>query len=175
MGKGALALSTESSWVVGTLALCPPYRPDSIFKKLETRPHTPAARFRPGCASNRVPPRIRGRRKHRAQRAPAASRAMVENTRVSHHRHTDTTRRFLRDGLRLMARSPRGTGLLSPRRFAGTGPAKLDTSVGVSGPHAFAVRSPRRTPGDAKASIASCTQRPWRLRVRPSGRTGRAN
>src|ERR1700750_306983 len=41
--------------------------------------------------------------------------------------------------LRLIARSPRGTGLDSPRRPA-TRLAGLDPSIGGSGPHAFAVR-----------------------------------
>ena len=39
---------------------------------------------------------------------------------------------------RLIARSPRGAGLDSPRHLPITG--KLDSSVGESGPHAFAVR-----------------------------------
>ncbi|HKV54531.1 MAG TPA: hypothetical protein VJN94_07785, partial [Candidatus Binataceae bacterium] len=45
----------------------------------------------------------------------------------------------LRNGLRLMARSPRGTGLVSPRRLQAFARG-LDTSVGASGRHAFAVR-----------------------------------
>jgi hypothetical protein len=40
--------------------------------------------------------------------------------------------------VRLIARSSRGAGLDSPRRLPITG--KLDSSVGESGPHAFAVR-----------------------------------
>src|SRR5690348_17893363 len=60
-----------------------------------------------------------------------------------------TIRHSLRDGFRLMARSPRGAGLDSPRHFTRrVGPvradianlAKLDLSVGRPGPHAFAVR-----------------------------------
>ena len=39
-------------------------------------------------------------------------------TRVSHYRYAVTIRHSLRDGLRLMARSPRGAGLDSPRRSA---------------------------------------------------------
>src|SRR5215813_2995570 len=57
----------------------------------------------------------------------------------SHHRQGRNNRHSLRNGLRLIARSPRGTGLVSPRR-----PlviiSELDPSVGGSGPHAFAVR-----------------------------------
>ena len=46
----------------------------------------------------------------------------------------------LRSGLRLTSRSPRGPGFLAPvtSRFVY---AKLDTSVGVSGPHDFSVRA----------------------------------
>jgi hypothetical protein len=51
-------------------------------------------------------------------------------------------------GLRLMSRSPRGTGLVSPRHPCGVsgppGPTspvhELDTSIGVPGPRDFAVR-----------------------------------
>jgi hypothetical protein len=47
-------------------------------------------------------------------------------------------RHSLRNGLRLIARSPRSTGLVSLRP-PGLGPG-VDPSVGGSGPHAFAVR-----------------------------------
>jgi hypothetical protein len=47
--------------------------------------------------------------------APAASRTKVESTRVSHHRHAETIRRSLRNGLRLIPRSPRSAGLDSLR------------------------------------------------------------
>jgi len=51
------------------------------------------------------------------------------------------------------------SGLVSLRRLAGLPPARLDTSVGVSGPHGFAVRlGPRLLL--PKASIASRTPRP---------------
>src|SRR5690349_7568357 len=80
----------------------------------------------------------RGRRECRALIAPAALRA------VKKARKQVTTGTPKRSGipcamvLRLIARSPRGTGLDSPRdlRIA----RKLDPSVGGSGPHAFAVR-----------------------------------
>jgi hypothetical protein len=41
--------------------------------------------------------------------------------------------------LRLISCSPRGTGLVSPRRLRSS--HRLDTSVGVPGPHDFAVRA----------------------------------
>src|SRR5690242_16661932 len=42
--------------------------------------------------------------------------------------------------LRLTSRSPRGTGLSSPRRLAATCQARLDPSVGGSGPRGLTVR-----------------------------------
>ena len=81
----------------------------------------------------------RGRRECRVFVAPAALRASEESTQASHHRYAETFRHSLHDGLRLIACSPRGAGLDSPRRL----PliiGKLDPSVGRSGPHAFTVR-----------------------------------
>jgi hypothetical protein len=51
------------------------------------------------------------------------------------------------------------TGLSCHRRQADKS-AKLDTSVGVSGPHVFAVRISVIRPLDTAASTASRTQRP---------------
>ena len=81
----------------------------------------------------------RGRGEYRALDAPAASHAVKKQSiRVSHHEYTGTTRHSPRDGLRLLRALPGAPGFLAtivcvPWR-------KLDTSVGVSGPHAFAVR-----------------------------------
>ena len=59
----------------------------------------------------------------------------------SHHRQGRSNRHSLRDGLRLIARSPRCTGLCSHRRQKRNWfRSRLDPSVGRSGPHAFAVR-----------------------------------
>jgi len=69
------------------------------------------------------------------------------------------------------------TGLSCHRRPADNS-ARLDTSVGVSGPHDFAVRGsiirPRATRApDTAASTASRTLRPWRSRYAPHvGRDG---
>jgi len=91
-------------------------------------------------------PRLaRGRRECRVSDAPAASRAKGWHTSIIHHRFTGFIRHSLRDGLRLISRSPRGTGLDSPRR----GPIildPLDPSLGGSGPRDFAVRVPARSP-----------------------------
>jgi hypothetical protein len=70
----------------------------------------------------------------------ARSRAWcVVNTRVSHHGHTGTTRHSPRNGFNgCFALSP-VTGL-SCHRHRRNCFRQLDTSVGVSGPHDFAVR-----------------------------------
>ena len=69
----------------------------------------------------------------------------------SHHRFGRINRHSLRDGLRLISRSPRGPGFLAP--VAGVMPAcrtrqgrhrhhrQLDLSVGRPGPRDFAVRA----------------------------------
>ena len=58
----------------------------------------------------------------------------------SHHRFSRINRHSLRNGVRLITRSPRCPGFSSHRRLAKR-PAKLDPSIGGSGPHAFAVRT----------------------------------
>jgi hypothetical protein len=95
-----------------------------------------------------------GRRERRVFVAPAALRAREESTQASHHRYAETDRRSLRNGLRLIPRSPRSAGLDSLRRrpmIIG----RLDSSVGESGPRGFARPRWYRTPGDTFASIAS--------------------
>ena len=57
----------------------------------------------------------------------------------SHHRLGRNNRHSLRDGLRLIARSPWCAGLLATIACKLV-TRKLDPSVGGSGPHAFAVR-----------------------------------
>ena len=65
--------------------------------------------------------------------------ACRKNTRVSHHRYAETIRHSLRDSLRLIRDLPGVPGLIATvaREFV----HELDTSVGVSGPHDFAVRA----------------------------------
>ena len=76
----------------------------------------------------------------------------------SYHRFSQIIRHSLRDGLRLIARSPWEPGFLAP--IASRSFCPLDTSVGVPGPHALTVRlgtvRPRKIARVAKASIASC-------------------
>src|SRR5262249_33544794 len=58
----------------------------------------PAAPSAPEVMQNHAPRERRGRRECRVFDAPAASRAVEESTRVSHHRFTETFRHSLHDG-----------------------------------------------------------------------------
>ena len=70
----------------------------------------------------------------------ARSRACsVVNTRVSHHGHTGTTRHSPRNGFTAYIVLSPVTGLFCHRHRRNYF-RQLDTSVGVSGPHDFAVR-----------------------------------
>jgi hypothetical protein len=94
----------------------------------------------PSFILNIPPSSIRGRRECRAPDAPAAACAMVvvERTRVS--QVTPESPGIPRAMVLTVSfvLSP-GTGLSCPRRLR-TCIRKLDTSVGVSGPHDFSVR-----------------------------------
>jgi len=79
----------------------------------------------------------------------------VESTQASHHRYAETVRHSPRNGLRLIPRSPRRSGLDSLRRLREIISGRLDSSVGESGPRGFARPHRYRTPGDIAASIAS--------------------
>jgi hypothetical protein len=73
--------------------------------------------------------------------APAAACVVVENTRVSHRRLAGAIRHSLHDGLLSLFRALPGVpGLIASVACAFV-TRKLDTSVGVSGPHGFAVRT----------------------------------
>jgi hypothetical protein len=97
-------------------------------------------RIRPSFILKIPPSSIRGRRECRAPDAPAAACAMVvvERTRVS--QVTPESPGIPRAMVLTVSfvLSP-GTGLSCPRRLR-TCIRKLDTSVGVSGPHDFSVR-----------------------------------
>jgi hypothetical protein len=107
---------------------------------------------------NVSPSEFRGRRESRVPVAPAASCAKVESTRVSHHRFTGNARPSLRNGFNGLLRALPGDRALLPPSFTDCS-AKLDASVGASGPHDFAVRISTARQRAAKASIASRTQR----------------
>jgi hypothetical protein len=71
----------------------------------------------PEGASILRPSKRGGRRERRVFVAPAALRASEESTQASHYRYAETVRRSLRNGLRLIPRSPRSAGLDSLRRL----------------------------------------------------------
>jgi len=99
-----------------------------------SRPHAPEV-----LCGIRVPRVTEGAGKAGRAATPAASRGNEKTTRVSHYRYRRIRRPSLRDGLRLSACSPRCPCPFSHRR-----PqmilCRLSTSLGVPGPHAFAVR-----------------------------------
>src|ERR1017187_6443590 len=98
----------------------------------------------PELCRNMAPPRTRGHRESRVPVAPAASCAKVESTRVSHHRFTGTPGLPCAMVLTVSFALSPVTGLCCHRRPQETckklASRELDTSVGVSGPHDFAVR-----------------------------------
>ena len=112
------------------------------------------------------PSKPRGRRECRMLVAPAALRASEKSTQASHHRYAETVRHSLRDGLRLIRALPGVPGLIAPVASPETS-AKLDTSVGVSGPRVFA-RPPAASLALRRGSVhRSLPQRTWRLAVTP--------
>jgi hypothetical protein len=88
--------------------------------------------------------------------APAASRARIKSTRASHHRSAKTVRHSLRDGVTVSFVLAPETGLccLRPPRDA-EHHRKVDISVGISGPHDFAVRFRATRLSATKTSTAS--------------------
>jgi len=104
------------------------------------RLRVPAAPKRPGLAS------IASSERERAQGMPGAGRTRELCVhKKTHFTHASSNRAAKSSGipcamvLTVAPRSPWCTGLFSHHRFAKR-PAKLDTSVGVSGPHGLAVR-----------------------------------
>jgi hypothetical protein len=75
-----------------------------------------------------------------AQPHPQASWAEKENAHKSSGR-AEIARHSLRNGFTAAPRSPRGTGLASPRHLADSSSTKLVPSVGGTGPHGLTVRS----------------------------------
>jgi hypothetical protein len=109
---------------------------DSNFQT--TRKFSPR-RLRPSCAWSH-PRRNRGRREDRVRAAPAVSCANAHKENA--HEHTgsaEAIRPSLRSGFTTYFVLSSVTGLSCHRHSADIS-AKLDTSVGVSGPHDFAVR-----------------------------------
>jgi len=110
------------------------------------------------------PSEYRGRREGRALAAPVARLQKSKQAAVTTGL-AGIARPSPRDGFTTYTWSPRGPGSLAP--VAGEIiPRRLDTSVGVSGPHDFVVRISAVRPREqiarvAKASIASRAQRSW--------------
>jgi len=105
--------------------------------KLRTHLRVPAARFARAFAKIFRPTKGVGNAGCQCTRSRACS---VVNTRVSHHGYTGSPGIPARNGFNGFLRAlPPATGLVCHRRLANES-AKLDTSVGVSGPHDFAVR-----------------------------------
>jgi hypothetical protein len=73
----------------------------------------------------------------------------------SHHRFGRINRHSLRDGLRLISRSPRGPGFLAPVMPEKLASQELDLSVGRPGPRDFTVRASHVRLTCPPASIAS--------------------
>ena len=133
----------------------------AMTKPFQRRPclirgHTSAfpRRDAPEVLQETFAPPNRGRRESRVSDAPAAARGVVVNTRVSHHEFTGNIRLSPRNGFNDRFVLSPVTGLFCPRRLADTS-ARLDTSVGVSEPHDFAVRSHHHSSREAAASTAS--------------------
>src|SRR5689334_22559034 len=110
----------------------------------------------------------------RAQGMPVLDRTRSlacneESTQASHHRHAETVRHSLRDGVTAYTCSPRCAGLVSHRRPGEQSPPKLDLSVGRSGPHDFAVRAIAARPRHPRVHRI-LFERPRRLAKRPSSR-----
>jgi hypothetical protein len=116
------------------------------------------------------PSENRGRRKYRVPVAPAASCAKCRKHTSSHHRFTGTPGISCAMVLTVSFVLSSVTGLCCHRRSA-SHPAKLDASVGASGPHDFAVRAARlaslpRPPHPAPTSVT--------IMIRPSCEGGTA-
>jgi hypothetical protein len=104
----------------------------------QTRSRDLAAHFARGLLSNFLTPHSEGA--GNAGRRSTRSRACsVGNMRVSHHEYAGNTRHSPRNGFNGFLRALPGDRACLPPSSAVA--RQLDTSVGASGPHDFAVRS----------------------------------
>ena len=110
-------------------------------KSGDKRPHSRGG-FRPSLAAVLPSKNREGAGNAGRLAAPAASRAKTKKAH-EHSYHRSAARHGIPCAmvLRLMACSPRSAGLVSLRRLAGSSLARLDASVGVPGPHDFAVHA----------------------------------
>jgi hypothetical protein len=123
--------SADAVWIASSLAL--------LAMTERARLSIPAARSCP-CLAKRHPRKHGGSRECRALDAPAAARAKVESTRVSHHRSTETIRHSLHDGLTAYVRALPGVPGFLASVACELVTRKLDPSVGGSGPRVFTAR-----------------------------------
>jgi hypothetical protein len=177
VGKGAKRRAhhvLSSSRDGGHASLCPPY--SSRHTSVPSRHDLPEA-----C--ERHPGKIGGRRECRMLSRTRGLVCNKESTRVRNHRSAEINRHSLRDGLPAYSVLSPVSGLCSHRcrqisacraRRADIAICQLDTSVGVSGPHAFAVRVriarpaiPTRPSHPAPTFVT--------IAIRPSARAGRGN
>ena len=146
-------------------------RSDSVFKQpARAWVRMLAGDKRPSFRIKHVPhnKRAQGTPGARCARSLACS---LENTRVSHRGHTGNTRHSPRNGFNGFLRALPGDRALLLPSPAESSSADLTPSVGVSGPHDFAVRQHARSPIAPSASTAS---RPASVTIasRPSSETG---
>ena len=145
-------------WIPGSLAVLAP-RNDNGKEALQTHPLLPAARFL-GPGSPRLGPSLRrGRGKCRAHQC---ARSLVcerkKHTSLSHRRYTGRHPAFPARWLYGFLRARPGDRAFLPPSPARSSTRGLDISVGISGPHDFAVRADAFVKSIA-ASIASRAQR----------------
>ena len=107
----------------------------------KTRIGVLAARSARGLRVIFAPLQVRGRRECRMRAAPAVSCANLhKKMRTRAYRAAEAIRHPLRNGLRLMARSPRRSGFFVTVALGKLASQELDASVKASGPHVFTVR-----------------------------------
>jgi hypothetical protein len=152
----------------------------TIVRSLRSRPGMTAdMRPRPRgmlhpSSGNHRPSKIRRRRESRARAStPAALRAKIENTQVSHHRSTGNVRPVEPAfPAQWFERSPSCSPVIGLFVTVASAMRKhcrsRDLSVERSGPHDFAVRCGRVRLCAPQASIASCAQRFVTIAKRPS-------
>ena len=117
--------------------LCSPTTHSVVKQPLDTHPLSHGA-MHLSLSTNFVPPN-RGRRESRVSDAPAAARVVVVARALVTTSSPETSGFPRAMGLTAYFVLSPVTGLFCHRRLADTS-ARLDTSVGVSGPHDFAVR-----------------------------------
>jgi hypothetical protein len=145
--------SEQRTWMAGT---SPAMTTEQIaLRRVRDTSACTRHAYRAQVLQKRLPSKDRGRRERRVRYAPAALCAMKEGTQAKspqvRRHHTGIPRAMV---LRLISCSPRGPGFVAPVAREAS-PHVLDTCLGVSGPHNFAVRHHRRSSRDNIASIAS--------------------